>query len=310
LLAAAGAGMLATTFSGVIASVLQALRRFRILIVMQTVTIVLTIALTGLLLLRNQLHVLPALLVGAITTVVAGGIGWWRLTPVWRRALRGGAIRGPESRRLLGFSKWLGLSAILAILAAQLDLLLLNRWTPPAVTGYYALAANLAAKADVVNQTMGLILLPTASALTGRRMFVDYLRRSLGRSLLLALLIVAGMPFASPLILLLYGHAYAPALGVFYALLGIVLFDLVVNPCLLLAYPMGMPRMIAASDGARVMTLLVAGALLIPLSGMYGAVLARLLSKIAGALVLGGTIAARLRAAEPARSDAQAPPAL
>jgi hypothetical protein len=47
------------------------------------------------------------------------------------------------------------------------------------------------------------------------------------------------------------------------------------------------------------MALLISGALLIPSLGMYGAVLARLLSKVAGALVLGAAIAVRLRAAEP-----------
>ena len=173
--------------------------------------------------------------------------------------------------------------------------MLLHWLTVPLITGFYALALNLAFKVDVVNQTMNLVLLPTVSALRNRGEYGSYLRRSLARSLALAPLLFVGLPLARPFILTVYGSSFEPATQVFYLLMAVVLFDLVTNPLLLLAYPLKMPRAIAASDAVRVVTLALAGSLLIPIWGLNGAALAKLTSRLAGALWLGAAILGGLR---------------
>lgn len=295
--------------SGMVSTVLHALRHFRALVITQSLNIGLTVALTVALFFINRLTVLPALLVGVVTAAAAAGLGFVLLPAGWRASITaGGELHGQESRRLLSFSKWLWLSAILSVMSSQLDLLLLNRWLAPQFVGLYALALNLAFKVNIVNQSLRAVLLPTVSALSGKAAFVGYARRSLARSLLVVVALVAALPLAGPFILVVYGADYAASIDVFYLLMTVVLFDLLTVPFLLLAFPMNMPRLITAADAARVVALLVTGSLLIPAWGMHGAVLAKLAAAVAGALVIGLAIVLRLRnEVEPATGIATAP---
>jgi O-antigen/teichoic acid export membrane protein len=289
-------GLLAGVFSGITGTLLQALRRFQAIVTIQSATMSLTILLIVCLFLTRRLTVAPALLVGAITSIVAAGLGLWFMPRAWRSALLArGQPLGPERGRLLSFSRWMWISAIFSILSSQLDLLLLNWFAPPQTVGFYALALNLAFKADLVNQTLHTVLLPTVSALSGSEAQRTFLRRSLDRNLMLGAGLAAALPLARPFIVLVYGEAFAPSTNVFYLLMAIVLFDLFTNPLLLLAFPLNMPRLLAASDVVRVITLVAFGALLLPVWGVYGMALAKLIAKLAGALVTGIPVVWQLR---------------
>lgn len=303
----AAAGLLGMAIGGIVATILQALRRFRALVITQTLNIGLTILLMGGLFAVGQLTAASALLVGAATTVAAAVLGWFLLPWDWRAALLSPGQRWvQETRRILDFSKWLWVSAILSILSAQLDLLLLNRMAAPQIAGLYALALNVALKASIINQTLHLVLLPVASALSTRESYVSYARRSLSRSLVVAVPLVLVLPLARPFILAVYGGDYAASVNVFYFLMVAVIFDLLTTPILLLAFPMNMPRLIAVSDGVRAGVLLLTGTLFISILGMHGAALAKIVAKVAGALVVAAAIAVRLRTL-PKAADAPPP---
>lgn len=296
LIRIASLGLLANVLSGTTASVLHALRRFGVLVITQSVNIGLTVLLMAGLFIVGRLTIVPALLIGVVGAIVAAVLGFVLLSPDWRTAmLSEGKFLNDESRRLLDFSKWLWISAILSILSTQLDLLLLNRWMAPQIVGFYALALNLSHKAGIINQTLHVVLLPTASALSTRDAYITYVRRNLTRSLLIGLLLLFILPAARPFILRIYGIEYAASVSVFYFLMAVVLFDLVATPILLLAFPLDMPRLIAAANGIRVAVLIATGGLFIPIWGMQGAVLAKLAAKIAGAVVTAAVIAMRLR---------------
>ncbi|GAB4445822.1 MAG: hypothetical protein Kow00120_15900 [Anaerolineae bacterium] len=301
----AGLGLLATSLSGVLGTVLRALSRFGALVLTQLFTIALTILLVAALYTAGRLEVVSALAVGVAAALATAGLSYFLLPPSWRRAVRASArLNSAAGRRLLTFSRWLWVSATLSILLVQLDLLLLNRWMPPLAVGVYALALNLALKADVFNQSLHTVLLPSASALSGRSAYLAYLRRGLARSLAMALPLVLALPLARPFIIAVYGPAYAESVGVFHILMLVVLFDLLTTPVLLLAFPMDMPRLIAAADALRVLTLLGASAALIPVWGLYGAAIAKLAAKVAGAALIVIAVAVRLR-----RAPGQAAPA-
>lgn len=296
----AALGLLATGLSGSVGTVLRALHRFKSLVATQISNIVLTILLMGFLFLAGRLDVPSALIVGIITAFAAAGLGFVLLPGDWRHAVvsRVGRLR-EDGRHLLQLSKWLWISAILSILLSQLDLLLLNRHLAPGTVGIYALALNLAFKADIINQTLHTVLLPTVSRLSTGAAFRRHIRRSFIRSALLAIGIIVLTPLAQPFILTVYGPAYAPSVTVFYALLSIVVFDLVTVPILLLAFPLDIPHLIVASDAAAVLILFLLGTWLIPLWGVYGAVVAKLTAKVGGALILGAAIALHLRNEHP-----------
>lgn len=301
LLRVGALGLLATAFSGVTATLLRALQRFRVLVATQLTNGAFTVLLMGGLFLLTRLDVLNALWVGVITALAATVVGLLLLPAKWRLTLLAPAsVRSPTGRRLLSFGKWLWVSAIFSTLLAQLDLLLLNRLLPAQQVGFYALALNLAFKADIVNQTLHTVLLPYVSGLSSRNAYFRHLRHSLGRSLLLAAAMGLLLPLARPFILAVYGNEFAPAAGVFYMLMAVVFFDLFAIPVQLLAFPLDMPRQIVVADVVGVGILFFGGMILIPAWGLYGAVAAKLAAKAGGTLVIGIAIIRRLRVGRPA----------
>lgn len=280
----------ATLLSALVGTVLHALALFRRLITVQVFNVVLTVLLMTALWLTNRLDVATALLVGGATAAAAALLSLALLPAGWRRSIRvwpGRPVRalGDNSRTLLSFSRWMWLSNIFTILAVQIDVLLLNFFLPLPAVGIYALARNLAQKADAVNRTLHTVLAPGASTLTVIAERRDYVRRSLVRSTLLAGLIVLATPLARPFILLVYGQEYAASVNLFYALLLVVLVDLIVSPLILLALPLDRPRLLALADAAQVATLMVVGVVAIPQFGAYGIVIARLSARLVAALV-------------------------
>lgn len=285
LLVLALAGVLATAASGAVTTVLQAPGHFgRVTLVMLT-NAVLTALLAGVLALSGQLTIVTALLaLGAGTSVASFAAGLYLLPDGWAlKPPRLDALR-KEGGALLRFGLWLWLGGMLAMLAAQLDLLLVNRWLDAATVGAYGLALNLASKVEVVNQSLYTVLLPAASALRGGPAEKRYLRTGTIRGLIVCALLLPLFPLAEGIIVLLYGPAYAPAAFPFRLLLGIALFELMASPFLLLVFPRDRARLQAAADAVRAAVLAVAGVGLIPVLGLTGAVAARLLSRVAGAV--------------------------
>jgi O-antigen/teichoic acid export membrane protein len=295
-LRAGGLAMLATMLSSVPGTIRHALGRFRPLIVVQTTNVALTVLLMSALWLTGHLDVTAALLVGGLTAAVGGLLGVRLLGRPWRVALsRRPKLLGPHGRRLLSFGRWLWVSNVFTIVAAQADVLLLNLWLPMELVGIYALARNLANKAGVLNQTLHTVLAPKVSALQDDAAYVSYGKRTLGRSLLLAASLLLTLPLVRPFILLVYGQAYEASVNVFYALMAVVVLDLLASPLALLALPMDRPRLLALAAGLRVLLLVAVGTAAVPIWGVYGIVLARLVAKIGGSAVTLLPIARQLR---------------
>ena len=96
------------------------------------------------------------------------------------------------------------------------------------------------------------------------------------------------IPLAEPFIVLFYGADFAPAVTFVRLLLGVMVLDVLLTPFLLLPLAYRQPRLLAAADATRAITLVVVGVAAIPLYGAFGAVAARLAARLAGAaLVLG-----------------------
>ena len=288
LVAVAFVGVGATAASGALTAVLQATGRFGrlslVILVNSGLTAILSLALAG----SGQLTLLSAILVlGAGTSVVSLVLGWHFLP--W---LDGLLPRPPlpklraEAAALFRFGRWLWVADLLATVTAQLDVLLINVWSGLPVVGAYALALNLASKADVVNHSLYTVLLPTASSLRGPAEVRRYVRRSVLRSGVIGLAFVPLFPLAGPLITLFYGPAYHAAIVLFQLLLAVVLFDVVATPLTLLAFSAERPGLVASADALRLAVLVLVGFWLIPTHGALGAVIARAASRIAGALLI------------------------
>lgn len=279
----------ATLLNALAGTVLHALSLFRRLMAAQLLNVVLTVLLMTGLWFLNRLNVAMALLVGGATAVAAALLSFALLPAEWRHSIRvwpgkQGNTFGKDGRTLLSFSRWMWISNIFTILAIQMDVLLLNFFLPLPAVGIYALARNLAQKAESVNRTLHTVLAPGASGLRGADERREYAQRSFVRSLLLVGLMALATPLARPFILLLYGQEYAGSVNLFYALLLVVLLDLIISPLMLLALPLDRPRLMALADAVQVAVLLVVGVVAVPRFGAYGIILARLAGRLLAAL--------------------------
>lgn len=289
LLALLGVG--ATALSGAVAALLQATGHFGRLSLIALTNAALTAVLAVALALAGRLTLNTALAVlGIATALVAFAVGvrvlprGWSLTPPARSLLVA------EGRELLRFGRWIWIANGCALLAAQLDLLLVSGWRGAATAGTYALALNLAAKADIVNSSLYTVLLPAASSLHGVGAVRRYLRQGFLRSGAIGLALLVAVPLADPFITTFYGAEFAPAIGLFRLLLLVVIFDVFTTPLTLLAYHFERPRLLAGADALRVGTLALIGTLLVPRAGVFGgatgAIIAKFCAKVAGAALV------------------------
>jgi O-antigen/teichoic acid export membrane protein len=176
------------------------------------------------------------------------------------------------------------------MLTANAEVLLLNRWAALPLVGTYALALNLASKADVVNHSLYTVLLPGVANLDRRDSLRSYSRRGLIRSGAIGIGLLLLIPFTEPFIVNVYGAEFAQAAVFLQLLLGVMIFDVVLTPFLLLPLAYRQPRLLALGDALRAITLVLVGIGLIPTYGAFGAIGARLASRLAGAVVVLGAL--------------------
>lgn len=276
-------GVLIRAAAGGLGALLQSAQRFKPLVISQLASSAVTLILVTLFSLAYRLDVAVALSIGIVASAVSALV---TLVLIPRAVLtRAHPYFSEESRAVLGMAGWLWLSALFSILALQLDVVLLSRLLAPTLVGYYVLALNLAFNADILQQSLVVVLLPIASGLT-RAEFPGYIRENLLRTLALSVILLISVLLAPFFIPLLYGSAYLPAVDIFSGMIVIVIFDLVTMPLMLLVYPLQQTRLLALADALRVIVLFGGIGLLVPMAGLNGAVLARFLSRVAGTLLI------------------------
>jgi O-antigen/teichoic acid export membrane protein len=280
-------GIVATAASGALSAALQATGRFGRMSSLTVINTALTAALAAILAATGKLDLLSALVILGIGTSIATFAAAVRMLPNgWQLKMPRIRQIGQEAKQLFHTGRWLWLASLFAMLTVNAEVLLLNRWMALSLVGVYALALNLASKADVVNQSLYTVLLPGMSNLDVQRRPSGYLRRGLIRSAAICLGLLLLIPLAEPLIVLLYGADFAPAAVFLRLLLGVAIVDVLLTPFLLLPLAYRQPRLLAAADGARAVTLVLFAVALIPSIGAYGAVAARLAARIAGAVLV------------------------
>lgn len=278
-------GAVPTAFSGAVAVMLQARRQFWRLAATQALTATSTLVGVGLLLELDGLTVQSVIVLGVLAPLIGAAVAVGGIPRAWMAPIGEWPVMRRDWGELFRFSKWLWLSAVFSLLASQLDLLLVNRWTTAQAAGVYALAFNLANRLDILNQTRFTVRMPVVSALRTRDSMLAYAREALTRGAALGVLLVAtAAAVARPFIVGVYGAQYAESVPVFLVLLATVLVDFVTTPLLILGFPLNAPRTLAASDVIRVVVLGLVAVWLVPQTGLIGAAVARLAGKVAGAV--------------------------
>jgi O-antigen/teichoic acid export membrane protein len=280
-------GIVATAASGALSAALQATHRFGRMSSLTLINAALTAALAVGLAAIGRLNLLTALIVlGIGTSLVTFGAATLMLPEGWNLRLPTADQLKAEARALFHTGRWLWLASMFAMLTANAEVLLLNRWSALPLVGAYALALSVASKADIVNQSLYTVLLPGVANHDVRSRPRGYLRRGLIRSGAIALGLLVLVPLAEPLIVLIYGADFAQAAVYLRLLLGVMIFDVLVTPLLLLPLAYRQPKLLAAADASRAVTLVFVAVALIPGFGPFGAVAARFAAHVVGALLV------------------------
>ncbi|MGI9147387.1 MAG: lipopolysaccharide biosynthesis protein [Chloroflexota bacterium] len=284
-------GIVATAASGAVSALLQATLAWRRMSALTLVNAGLTAVLAIALALAGKLDLLAALVgLGIGTSVVTFLVARGMLpTPLSLRA-PSVTVLGREAVHLVRTGRWLWVASIFAMVTANAEVLLLNRQTALPLVGAYALALNLASKADLVNSSLYTVLLPGVTGLRDRAAVGSYVRRGFLRGGLIGLGLVLLIPFSEPLIVRIYGAEFAPAVVFFRWLLGVMVFDVLLTPLLLLPLAYRQARLLAAADALRAVTLVLVAMGAIPAYGAIGAILARLAARLAGAVLVLGAL--------------------
>jgi len=284
-------GIVATAASGAVSAMLQATGAFGRMSSLTLFNTGLTALLAVVLALSARLDLLAALIVlGIGTSLGTFWLGASMLPARWRLSLPRLTELRAEARHLIRTGRWLWLASLFAMLTANAEVLLLNRWAALPLVGAYALALNLASKADLVNTSLYTVLLPGVTRLDDRAKVAAYLRRGMLRGGLIALGLLVLIPVAEPVITLVYGAEYATAVIFFQLLLGVMILDTLLTPFLLLPLAYRQPKLLAAADGLRAVTLVLVAVGFIPIYGAFGAILARFAARVAGAAIVLGAL--------------------
>jgi len=301
--------LLSSSLSALAMTLFQGLRRFREYSVLQPLNPGVTLVAIALLAWFGRLSVATVILVSVVAPIVPFVVGvrlaGRRNLPLPVRA----DFRTPlRTRQMIRFSKWLWISSLFATVASLLDLLLLNRYGLPENVGVYALALSLTHKVALVNGSLITVLMPNVSAFQTRQEFEIYITRALRRILPAATgLLLVGLLGARPLIVAIYGLAYAGAVPLFDILLLEVVIQLAATPFVLLAYPLQLPKILAGSEALKTIVLGVLGLFLVGRFGPTGIAAAKLASGVAGTVLAVMLVFGRLRALRVREDEGSSP---
>jgi O-antigen/teichoic acid export membrane protein len=164
------------------------------------------------------------------------------------------------------------LAAFLAFLVLRLDLLIVKYILGSEQTGYYSVAVNMAEMINVLPIIVGTILFPRLSAMSSDQQRWDF-ARLVARWVGLTVLFIAGVValVAGPLVALLYGRSFLPAVPALAWLMpGIVMLS--INTIYMNYFAStGMPLITVYSPGAAAVLNVLLNIKLIPFLGIVGA---------------------------------------
>ncbi|MEO8284888.1 MAG: oligosaccharide flippase family protein [Chloroflexota bacterium] len=278
--------LLGLSISSYPGTVLTGLARFDLIGLAGLLNALITVGGIVLLFISGNLN-LGSLVLWNVALPVASTIPAWLFLPrewlPWRIVV--GESRS-LARDLWRFGRWAGISTIGAVMAGQIDLILLGRIVGPGAVGTYSVAVTLAARLDILNQSLYTIMMPRASRLRTPDAIRGYMRRIFRGSGLLALGLLLVAVVSQPIITLLYGAGYSEAAPLFLVLLLVVASDLITTSLSLVTFSLNKPSILAVIEWLRVLLLAVVGVPLISAYGALGAALSRVTSRIGSGLFM------------------------
>lgn len=184
------------------------------------------------------------------------------------------------SRNLYHFSKWIMISSISVVLANNLDYYMLLWFRGAEAVGTYAAAWKLGYVFPILAGAMGTVLLPHVSSFETKERMKQYLTKAFRVTLPIAILTWVLIPIAQPLINLIFGSEYMPAIPVFKILIIAFSITIVINPLGLVVYSLNKPHYFSIMNLVQLAVTIIGNIVLIPIYGIIGPAITVLLTGI------------------------------
>jgi len=195
----------------------------------------------------------------------------------------------------LRFNVWGALATVSILLYSNLGVPVLKHQLGDDAAGYFAAAATLLLVIEYVTYSVMMVILPSLSENTDRRLYVEKIRRWLPLCLAVAVLLSPLFFLAEPLITLVYGETYGPSVSVAQILFVGVLINIVAYPVSVVLMAMNRPGVFALCHVLPIATWVFADSLFIGEDAIDGAAIATLTARITAAVLILGSLWLLLR---------------
>jgi O-antigen/teichoic acid export membrane protein len=244
--------------------------------IIESASRIIGLALIGLVIVYGLVTVEMVLLAGFLASVISFIWSLWGLRPHLNRLP---LLSFTLLKENLGYALKAYVAAFFAFLVLRVDLLMVRYILGTEQAGYYSVAVTLGDMVYMLPVTVGTILFPRLSGMSGIREKWNVTKKAiLLVGLVMVFLASCAASLADPVVRLLFGEAFMPAVPAFMWLLpGIVILS--INTCYMNYFAsVGMPSITVISPGMAAIVNIAMNLKLIPWLGIVGASLASVLS--------------------------------
>lgn len=197
------------------------------------------------------------------------------------------------ARAMLSINKWMALASI-SIVSSRIDIMLLSAFSTSKQVAFYAASMQLCIAIGIVSQAIVTTQLPRISRYEDPGEMRDYLRKWLHR-MPSAFLIIFVVPFISPWLLpTLMGESFVGGSRVFDLLFASSMISLLMNPVLIVLFPLGSARYFGLTALFQVLAKWAITLFVISDHGAIGLGWADIVTKVAASLVILSVLSRKL----------------
>ena len=197
-------------------------------------------------------------------------------------------LKGTEERyplkNVLSYSGWLYLFSLLFMLFDRLDVLMLGYFRQAMEVGIYSVAFTLIKPFELIPETFNTVFLPKVSKFTRRSQIYAYFKDTLKVTGLIAVVGVALIFLAGPLITTFYGEKYLDSIRLFQILVGAFILLTMINPLNLVGHSLNKPQLFSLMAGINLALNFFGNLIFIPRYGALGAAIVTLISRVLGSI--------------------------
>ncbi|MFO7914174.1 MAG: flippase [Candidatus Krumholzibacteriales bacterium] len=201
------------------------------------------------------------------------------------RLYRRKAVSSYPLREISSYSGWMFLFIVLFMIFDRLDVLMLGYFRAASQVGIYSVAFILVKPFELIPETFNTVFLPKVSKFRKKFEIFRYFRDTVKVTALIAVMGLAIIFIAKPIVVTFYGEEFIPSARLFQILIGAFVLLTVINPINLVAHTINKPQLFSLMAAVNLALNFIGNLIFIPRYGALGAAIVTLVSRVLGGLI-------------------------